>query len=308
MENQIILYDNQVVDCFIYSSASFAEEEKESFKQSSNLIWDNFSNAEIICNYTNSLASSYLNDITDKITSYQILRKRPEENFAKSLGIFSSQELEKTKSNKQFYSLIDYNIKNNNEYVYFISLLTEQYIQTTLKSKVLVDWDIFSLVPIYQIKDNTYGVIKDEFGQAINWIFQLNCSEGDITLNQDKTSFTTFASKPKISVGDLSYYSGNFSCLLGNTLYNDQYYEPNILLEKWNKMVKENYIYLFKNTKGDSMIISLEDGTKKTYMNEVANYYRGKYNMQTAITNRPTTIEFSYIEIMDAENIIVCGD
>ena len=44
------------------------------------------------------------------------------------------------------------------------------------------------------------------------------------------------------------------------------------------------------------------------YMNEVANYYKGTYNMNTAITNRPTTIEFSYIEVMDAEDIQVYGD
>ena len=73
-------------------------------------------------------------------------------------------------------------------------------------------------------------------------------------------------------------------------------------------MIKQNYFYLFKNAKGDAMVISLEDGTKKKYMNEVANYYKGTYNMNTAITNRPTTIEFSYIEVMDAEDIQVYGD
>ena len=309
MQNQIILYNNQTVDCLIYSSKSLKEEEKISFNNDQALEWDNFSNAEIICNFDNNLSSSYINDIEDKITGYQIFKKRPEESFAKNLGIFSSMDLEKNKfSNDRFYSLIDYNVKNNVEYIYFITPLTNEYAQTTLENRVLTNWDIFSLTPIYQIEENKYEVIKDEFGETINWIFQLNCSEGDIKLNQDKTSFTTFSSKPKISIGDLNYYSGDFSCLLGNTLYNDQYYEPNILLEKWNKMIKENYIYLFKNAKGDSMIVSLEDGTKKKYSNEIANYYKGTYNAEIAITNRPTEISFSYIEITDSEDIRVCGD
>lgn len=307
MENQIILYENQTVECFIFSSESFKTEEEIAFKTNDNLNWDVFSNAKIICNFEEGLASSYLGGITDKITGYEIFKKKTGEDVMKSLGIFSFRDLEKTRSEENLFSLIDYNVNNNTEYTYSISPLTEDYAQATLESKILVNWDVFSLTPIYKLKNNQYSVVKDDLGQPINWIFQLNCSEGDITLNQDKTIFTTFASKPKISLGDLSYYTGNFSCLLGNVLYNDRYYEPNILLDKWNKMVKQDYVYLFKNAKGDSMIVSLEDGTKRKYMNEVSNYYKENYNMDTVITNRPTTIEFSYMEIMEAQDIIVYG-
>lgn len=309
MDNKIIFYDNQSIDCFLYSSKPLKLEEETSFNIATNLDWDDFSNAKIICNFTNGLASSYLSDISDKITGFEILKKLPEENFARRLGIFSISELNTYRSSKEnMYSLVDYNIKNNQEYTYFVSPLTENFIQSTLQAKVLTNWDIYSLTPIYYINENKYGVIKDELGNTINWIFQLNCSEGDIVLNQDKTIFTTFANKPKISLGDLNYYTGKLSCLLGNVLYNDQYYEPNILLDKWDKMIKEKHIYLFKNPKGDSMIISLEDGTKKTYMNEAANYYLQSYNDNIAITNRPTTIEFSYIEIADSEKIQIYGD
>ena len=80
------------------------------------------------------------------------------------------------------------------------------------------------------------------------------------------------------------------------------------VLEKWDEMVKRNYLYLFKNAKGDSYIVSLEDGTKKKYMNEIANYLIHSYNMETAITNRPTTISFNYIEVLDADNIQIYGE
>lgn len=303
MNNQIVLYNNQTVDCLIYSTTSFTSEEINTFNNSTNLDWDDFKSPKIICNFTNNLASSYLEGTTDKITGYEISKKRPQENFTRSLGMFSTSSLHTDAEDSNFYSLVDYNVKNNTEYTYFISPLTENYVQPTLSNKVVTDWDIFTLTPIYKIIDNQYGVVRDEFEQPMNWIFQLNCDEGDITLNQDKTTFTTFASKPKIAIGDLNYYSGSLSCLLGNTLYNDEYYEPNILLEKWDKMVKQNYLYLFKNAKGDSYIVSLEDGTKKKYMNEIANYHRHSYNMETAITNRPTTISFNYIEVLDADNI-----
>lgn len=308
MENQIILYNNQKIDCFIYSSKAFTEEEENTFNENTELNWENFDNAKIICNFTENLTSSILQGIGSSITSYQISKKRPEENFVTTIANLNLEELNElniSNTEENFYCIIDYNIKNNNEYTYFISPMTENYIQTTLSNKVLVQGDVFTLTPIYCLKDESYRVVKDEFGKPINWVFQLNCSEGDITLNQDKTTFTTFASKPKISVGDLNYHSGSLSCLLGNVLYNDQYYEPNILLEKWENMIKENHIYLFKNPKGDTMIISLEDGIKRKYMNEVANYYIGEYNKNTSITNRPTTIDFSYIEIMEAKDIQV---
>lgn len=311
MDNQIILYDNQKVDSLVYSSSSFKEEEIEAFKEIQELDWDSFYNPKIICNFSQNLSSSYLNGITDKITGYEISKKTPEENFARTIGIFSSSELRLDQEDDRFYYIVDYNVKNNTEYSYFVSPLTEQYVQTTLSGKVLTNWDVFSLTPIYHQdgdEENRYRIVKNEFGEEINWIFQLNCTEGDIVLNQDKTIFETFSSKPKVSIGELNYHSGSLSCLLGNMLYNDMYYEPNILLEKWNNMIKENYIYLFKNPKGDSMIVSLDNGSKRKYMNEVANYYTGTYNMDTVITNRPTTIEFSYTEILNSENIQVCGE
>lgn len=309
MKNKIILYNNQTVDKLIYSSSFLNEQEQNSFEENENLVWDDFPNAKIICNFDQGLTSSFITNITNKITNYQIFRKTPEENFMKNIGTFTIDELNEY-GQDDYYILTDYNIKNNREYIYSICPFNEDYAQTSFEGKISTNWDIFSLIPIYkdETKSNKYSIVKDEFGNNIVWSFQLNCEEGDIVLNQDKTVFTTFSSKPKISIGDLNYCTGNFSCLLGNTLYNDQYYEPNILLEKWNKMVKENHIYLFKNPKGDSMVIFLEDGTKRKYMNEVANYYIGVFNGQTAITNRPTTIEFSYQEIVDAENITVCGD
>ena len=310
MDNQIILYNNQTVDSFIYSSEFFSDNEKNAFlKENSDLLWEEFSNAKIICNFNSGITSSIYEDTTDVnhlITGYQISKKTSEENFIRNIGSFATEEL-KENENGMFY-IVDHNVKNNIEYTYFLSPLDEDTVQTTISNKIITDWDVFSLTPIYKIQDNKYGVIKDEFGEAINWIFQLNCEENEIVLTQDKTVFTTFASKPKISVGDLNYHTGSFSCLLGNTLYNDQYYEPNILLDKWDKMVQKNHIYLFKNPKGDAMVISLEDGTKRKYMNEAANYYVGTYNMNTAITNRPTTIEFSYMEILNAENITIYGD
>lgn len=305
MKNQIILYNNQTVDSFIYSSTFLTESETDNFENNENLSWKDYSNAKIICNFSGNLTSTYYEGkITQQIIGYEIFKKRPQEKYLTKVGNFNLEDLGEEGEN---YYIIDYNVKNNNEYFYFISPVAENNVQFTFSNKVLTNWDVFSLVPIYQIDENRYGIVKDEFGQPINWIFQLNCVEDEIVLNQDKTVFTNFSNKPKISIGDLNYYTGNFSCLLGNTLYNDTYYEPNTLLEKWDKMIKENHIYLFKNPKGDSMIISLENNSSKKYMNEVANYYIDSYNNNQFVTNRPTTISFSYTEVLDSDKIQICG-
>ena len=309
MDNQIILYNNQKVDSLVYSSKPLTEEEATTLKTDDELQWKTFANAKIICNFKKDLTSSFLNDGHNSIYRFEILKKKPEDKFmtkVANLGLSSLEQLSIGEKDDNFYRITDYNICNNNEYTYFIFATdTTSLHRFALFNKVLVQGDVFTLTPIYHFKDKSYRVVKDEFGQPINWVFQLNCSEDDIVLNQDKTIFTTFASKPKISIGDLNYHSGGLSCLLGNILYNDQYYEPNILLEKWKNMIKENYIYLFKNPKGDTMVISLKDGTKRKYMNEVANYYIDEYDKNNTITNRPTTIDFSYVEIMEAKDIQV---
>lgn len=300
VNNQIILHSGQKVECLILSSAAFNENEKQNFITKPSLDWAEYPQGKILCNFENNLVSSLL-PINQAITAYEISKRENNDNFFTKVATLTEEDIS---VEGEYFKLKDYNVRNNSNYLYRISPLTANTVQTTLENSIITKWDSYTLSPIIKTAEtDRYEIVKDEYDIPIIWNFQLNCSESDITLNQDKTMFTTFAKKPKVAIGALNYCTGSFSCLLGNTLYNDCYYEPTVILDKWNKMIETNHLYLFKNVKGDSMVIYIESGAKRKYMNEALNYYISTFDGVPAITDRPTTIDFSYVEIMDSKNI-----
>lgn len=310
MENKIVLYGYQEIECLLYSSSPLTSAQADEFNNpenlSKNLEWENYPNAKIICNFNDNLVSSLMEDITtDNITGYEISKKTTGENFFTKVANISTQELEDSELSTEagYYKLIDYNVKNNNQYQYQVIPLTENYAQAQLTETIIAKWDIFTLTPIQHIADTRYAIVRDESDEPIIWSFQMNCSEGDISLNRDITTFNTFTSKPKVSIGETNYHKGQLSCLLGNMLYNDTYYESGYMLDKWNQTIQNNHLFLFKNAKGDAMIVTLEDGIKRKYMNEAMNYYINTLDDGEVVTTRPTTITFSYIEVLDAKDI-----
>lgn len=300
MDNQIILHQNQKIDCLLLTSSALDTEEKQAFRTKEILEWSDYNAGKILCNFEDNLISSLL-PINQSVTGYEISKRENNNSFFTKVATLKEEEIS---TDGDYFKLKDYNVRNNCHYEYRISPLTGEAVQTTLENTIVTKWDTYTLSPIIKNMDtNTYNIVKDEYDMPMIWTFQLNCSEGDITLNQDKTMFTSFAQKPKVSIGKLNYYTGNFSCLLGNTFYNDCYYEPTIMLDKWNRMLQENHLYLFKNIKGDAMIIYIENGSKRKYMNEAANYYTSNFDGITTVTDRPTTIDFSYVEILDNNDI-----
>ena len=310
MENKILLYGYQEIECLLYSSSPLTSAQADEFNNPKNLSkdleWENYPKAKIICNLNDNLVSSIIEDITtDNITGYEISKKTTGENFFTKVANISTQELENSELpiEEGYYKLIDYNVKNNNQYQYQVIPLTEDYAQAQLTETIIAKWDIFTLTPIQQITGTRYAIVRDENNEPIIWSFQMNCSEGDISLNRDITTFNTFTSKPKVSIGETHYHKGQLSCLLGNMLYNDTYYESGYMLDKWNQTIQNNHLFLFKNAKGDAMIVALEDGIQRKYMNEAMNYYINALDDGEVITTRPTTITFSYIEVLDAKDI-----
>lgn len=303
MDNQIILYAEQNLEALIINNAPFSVEEETKFNGVEALSWENFPKASIICNFNNSLTSSNLEQIQNEIVGYEILKQKNDENFYKLVANIDLGELQSSSEGSDFYFIEDYNISNNTQYTYYISALSENTIEVTSKNKIVTDWDVYTLSPIISYGNNIYEIIKDETGKPIIWTFGLNFQEGEITLNQDKTVFTTFAPMPKISVGDLNYTTGSFSCLLGSILCNGEYYESNIILTKWEDMLKNNSLFLFKNPKGEVRVISIDANPTRSYMNEAANY-NINYNTATQeITTRPTTISFTYTEVLESKDI-----
>lgn len=196
-------------------------------------------------------------------------------------------------------------------YCHIIKILSKEISQFVDETNHTVTYNIVTTALLSEDQDLT--VIAEEIGDSIllyssslhfnftllkqqqdnsHWSFGLNCQENSITLNQNKAPVATFARFPKYTIGDNNYHSGSFSALLGE--YNNLFYQDNInKVNLWNAFIQNNKVYLYKNRKGDVMIIAIDSNSTREYMNEVANYYDNNGEINTY----PTTINFNYTEV-----------
>jgi|GEM_PF-4258318 len=289
MDNSLILYENQSVDYLLYNPVPFSQNEINTLKAKTatiDLKWTDFKNVDILCDFKTSITSSFIEGLTGELVGFDVRKRKQGDSFYTKVVFIPIAELqESVDTDDPYYSITDYNVSNNNEYIYTVFPVTSDAIGVSLENKYTTDWDIYTLTPLIQV-DSTNLIADDDR----IWSFSLNCEESEIVHVQDKTKFPTFASKPKVSVGDLNYREGSFKCLLGGVSYNGKYDEPYELVQKWNDFVSSNPICLFKNLKGDAMIVTLENETH-SYMDKVFGI--------------PTNISFNYTEVMDTDNLSI---
>lgn len=323
------LYAPNVFDNFIVNNVPFTNDEintlntKDIGHDYTTLNWDNFPNAFIICNYVSDVNSSSVG--LGSIQGYLIQRQKMGETTWTT--VYNGEVNQFLQDDT--YTLMDYNISNNTNYLYrFIPLISGDitpqvvvYEQSATNPYLLTDWEVFTLTPLEITLDQYNSEYKNATPVTINgkplvWSFISNCEESALTKTQDKTYFDTFVQYPRVSVGKAGYFNLTFSALLGTIDENCNYYEPSYLIDQWNEFINSNYICLYKNLKGDCRIVSINSDGTNTYANLYANKYADDYYYtgNTAdenigfITNKPTTISVNLTEVDDAKNYrIVSG-
>lgn len=301
----IELFGNQMVDNMILSNAPLTGNEVTTLKdktQYSNLQWSDFANALILCNYQGNDFSSSL-PIDGNILGFDVKKQTYYDNSYIDVGSFDLDSLVQGES-EGTYTIVDHCVQNNTMYKYTIFVQTEDTLGASTTATASSYSDYWTLSPLAKVKGkkNTYSILTDENDNLIIWNFGVNCQESQYTQNLDRTVYQTFSAKPLVSIGQSNYLTGQLTCFLGQVLCNAEYYEPTVLLKKFRNMVVSNDLFLLKNPKGETKIITITGSPTFTYNNEWANLYSAKLdNDFNDITNRPTELSFSYTEIEDPE-------
>lgn len=149
---------------------------------------------------------------------------------------------------------------------------------------------------------NTYVADTDNV-----WMFKYQLENGSLTQNVSKNEFSTLGQYPKIGVGRKNFLSGSVSCYLGSEIiplskvgYIERTpasrnvplstNEKAFMVEKWRDLVATGTPKLLRDTKGQSWIVQIMDGTTTT--NE-------------AISIKPDTINFSWRQVADTNDVII---
>ena len=168
-------------------------------------------------------------------------------------------------------------------------------------------WSIVNLIPTQEDSQigtdiNTYIADTDNV-----WVFKYQLENGSLTQNVSKNEFSTLGQYPKIGVGRKNFLSGSVSCYLGSEIiplskvgYIERTpasrnvplstNEKAFMVEKWRDLVATGTPKLLRDTKGQSWIVQIMDGTTTT--NE-------------AISIKPDTINFSWRQVADTNDVII---
>lgn len=168
-------------------------------------------------------------------------------------------------------------------------------------------WSIVNLIPTQE--DSQIGTdISTYVADTDNvWMFKYQLENGSLTQNVSKNEFSTLGQYPKIGVGRKNFLSGSVSCYLGSEIiplskvgYIERTpasrnvplstNEKAFMVEKWRDLVATGTPKLLRDTKGQSWIVQIMDGTTTT--NE-------------AISIKPDTINFSWRQVADTNDVII---
>ena len=168
-------------------------------------------------------------------------------------------------------------------------------------------WSIVNLIPTQE--DSQIGTdISTYVADTDNvWMFKYQLENGSLTQNVSKNEFSTLGQYPKIGIGRKNFLSGSVSCYLGSEIiplskvgYIERApasrnaplstNEKAFMVEKWRDLVATGTPKLLRDTKGQSWIVQIMDGTTTT--NE-------------AISIKPDTINFSWCQVADTNDVII---
>lgn len=168
-------------------------------------------------------------------------------------------------------------------------------------------WSIVNLIPVQEDSRADAGVGIYVADTDNVWLFKYQLENGSLTQNISKNEFSTLGQYPKIGIGKKNFLSGSVSCYLGSEIiplskagYIERVpaskevplstNEKAFMVEKWRELVATGTPKLLRDTKGQSWIVQIMDGTTTT--NE-------------SVSVKPDTINFSWHQIADANDAII---
>ena len=267
-----------------HMTLDFAHLEKKETGYNSEIFVDNY--RPIANNYTRSLVcfenGNNSEGVSDDALGYTFSVYRLEEDGV-TLKPISSKNAGKL-------SIVDYNVRNQKTYQYYIFKEDETSISKALLSNTVTTcwWDYsISGLELVDSETNTYKINTNDV-----WLFASNVSSDSTSQTFAKTTYQNLTQFPQISVGKANYSSGSFSSLIG-TVGKNGYIEDATLTEKWNEFCANNQLKLFKDRKGHKYIVDITSTS-----NQVADETR----------EQATTVSISWIQVGNADDYIIVGD
>lgn len=300
-----------------YSLTEAVKNKSHSSKET--VLWNDFSPKEegsYTAIYANYFYQSFGSDGT-----FTIYRKTPEQQHYDFIC-----EL------KDRYDLYDYNVANNAYYHYLVAFkydnfegsykLYQDVDDQGFPVYIKTEWDDFSLCNIEETDDENIYIKTGDV-----WSIRYNMSNGELTHNNSITTWDTLGRYPKISVGQKNYTGSTITCLIGQVAKHKVRTIKKHIDKDDEEIVREECSYTEKSKTGDASgkydreteryaawqefvtdgkLKLLKDIKGNSWIVQIMSNPTGNIDYRNHIG--PTTISFSWQEVMATDSISIISD
>lgn len=225
--NKIVLSGNQVSD-YLYiqhdnpGEITSVDSEPTSWSDST-FLFASFNDEEHPLSAGNS-------ELIGTIENYEVRRRKYDESYSEYVGTIRAKDDTGKAIDKKF--LIDYAVKNNVDYTYYLYPNTDFSKSGTNLSPLItknasIDCPYWSLFIVDETNEENVYYLDKMFK------FELNLQIDDMNNNAQVSVVQNFTKYPTIQVGKLNYWSGSLSALCGFIASNgtDYVQKPNMINE-----------------------------------------------------------------------------
>lgn len=279
--DKIILSGNQICDYLYIQTEKPGEDDflyvndEPSKWNDSTLLFANFNDSEHILKAGNS-------EIIGKVSGYEVRRKKYNQPYSEYVGTIRD-------AGRKF--LVDYSVKNNVDYTYYLHPALDDGKQITplVTKQASIDCPYWSLFIVDETdEDNIYYLDK-------MFKFELNLEVGEMSNNAQVTIVQNFTPYPTVQYGNSNYWSGSLSSMCGFISSNGIDY-----------VQKENMIHELKSITSDTRKMFLKDICGNLWQVKIS----APVNIETqyVATRSLKTLKFSWVEVNDTEGVVIINN
>lgn len=241
---KITIGGNQVCD-YLCISTSQIDQSQFQYVDAEPKDWN--SNTLMLANFNEGDMAAGNSSLTTNINGYEIRRKSGDDLYTEYVGTIA--ETSDKESPKKY--IIDYMVKNNTDYTYYLYPATTHsengiLLSPSITSEVKTDWSYWSLLVVDESDEENVFYLNKMFK------FELNLTTEPMSNNAVVSVLPNFTKYPTVQYGTANYWSGGLSALCGYVSCIDGgYVQTPDMIEELKKLTSDTRRKFLKDIDGN---------------------------------------------------------
>lgn len=241
----ITLGGNQVCD-YLYISDAQIDQTEFRYIDIEPKEWDN--NSLMLAKFNKDDMSAGNSSLTENIKGYEIRRKSGNNLYTEYVGTVKENEEDKSKTKRY---IVDYMVKNNTDYSYYLYPSTTHsqngiLLSPSITDEVKTNWGYWSLLVVDESDEDNVFYLNKMFK------FGLNVTIDSMSNNAVVSVLQNFTKYPTVQYGTANYWSGGLSALCGYvSCYDGSYVQTPNMIEELKKLTSDTRRKFLKDMDGN---------------------------------------------------------